>query len=667
MRALLTGLKTALYTMNRLKAYLEYLSTLPETQSRANFESVLIELHAHILQFLAKAIRIYQRRTLSRAIDAFWKPEDITGFERECDRIGARAEIEASNCDRTLSAVDREEAKHRTEHLRKALKELGELRGIEGTLNTLASKIDLAGLPTASGAAFNSYKDELDARCHPDTRIELLHQIKDWADDGQGKCIFWLNGMAGTGKSTISRTVAQTFADAGRLGASFFFKRGEGERGNASRFFTTVPTQLARTVPAIIPYLIKAVDTDPNISERLMKEQFERLIFQPLSEVGRGSTSMIELVIVIDALDECERDGDIKNILHLLSRIQHLDSTHVRIFLTSRPELPIRLGFKKMSAGAHQDVILQDITKNTIKDDISSFLKAEFQKIRDDYNNLRPEESSLPEGWPGEHNIEALSKMAVPLFIFAATVSRFVGDLRWDPKQRLADVLKYQLNSQVSKLDKTYLPVLDYLSAGLGEAEKDDLVREFRAIVGSIIILVEPLGTCPLARLLNVDKGTIDCRLDSLHSVLSIPPRPDAPIRLLHLSFREFLLDPYKRGKNPFWVDETERHEAIATSCLEQMSGCLHENISHLEFPGKPREEIDRVTVEKCLPVEVRYACRHWVYHVIESRRPLKDHDAVHSFLQKQFLHWLEALSLMGRLSDSIEMIGALQSVATVS
>jgi hypothetical protein len=381
MKAPLTGLKTALYMMNRLKAYLEYLPTLPAGQSQSNFESVLIELHAHILQFLARAIGVCQKRTLSRAIDAFWKPEEITSFEKECDRIGARAEIEASNCDRTLSAVDREEANQRREHLQRVLKELEDLRGIEGTLNTLASKIDLAKLPSASGAAFDSYKDELDARCHPDTRIELLLQIKDWADDPQGKCIFWLNGMAGTGKSTISRTVAQTFADSGRLGASFFFKRGEGERGNASKFFTTIATQLARTVPAIIPYLTKAVDTDPNISERLMKEQFESLIFQPLSEVGRHSTSMIRLIIVIDALDECERDGDIKNVLHLLSRFQNLDSIHIRIFLTSRPELPIRLGFKKLSAGVHQDVILHDIAEDTIKHDITSFLEAEFQKI----------------------------------------------------------------------------------------------------------------------------------------------------------------------------------------------------------------------------------------------------------------------------------------------
>jgi hypothetical protein len=473
--------------------------------------------------------------------------------------------------------------------------------------------------------------------------------------------------MAGTGKSTISRTVAQSFADDGKLGASFFFKRGEGERGNASRFFTTIAAQLVRTVPAIVPYLSKAIDADPAISGRLMKKQYENLILQPLSEVGRISASTLKLVIVIDALDECEREGDIRNMLHLLSQTQHLNSIHIRIFLTSRPELPIRLGFKKMSADAHQDVILQDIPKATIEHDMSSFLKAEFKKIRDDYNHSHPAEPSLPQDWPGEQSIRALSEMAVPLFIFAATVSRFVGDSRWNPKNRLADVLEHQMNSQASKLDRTYLPVLNHLLAGLSDLEKEDLVREFRVVVGSIVVLAEPLGSSSLARLLNIAEETIHCRLDSLHSVLSIPSNPDSPIRLLHLSFGEFLLDPFKRGKSPFWVDKKKTHEVIATRCLELMSGCLDENICHLEFPGKSRADVDRKIVEKYLPADVRYACRYWVHHLVEARRPIRDQDAVHTFLREHFLHWLEALSLIGRISDSIAVIGNLQSTIAVS
>ncbi|RYP71480.1 hypothetical protein DL770_008121 [Monosporascus sp. CRB-9-2] len=70
-------------------------------------------------------------------------------------------------------------------------------------------KVDalIRSLPVAPEAAFDSHTEEHNARCHPDTRAELLRQIRGWADDPQPECIFWLNGRAGTGKSTISRTL----------------------------------------------------------------------------------------------------------------------------------------------------------------------------------------------------------------------------------------------------------------------------------------------------------------------------------------------------------------------------------------------------------------------------------------------------------------------------
>lgn len=207
--------------------------------------------------------------------------------------------------------------------------------------------------------------------------------------------------MAGTGKSTISRTIAQTFADKGQLGASFFFKRGEGDRGGASKFWTTITAQLVLRVPSLIPHIRKAIDDNPAISGKSMREQFEKLICQPLSKMEHDPAQISTLVLVVDALDECEQEGqEIRTILYLGSQLQHLKSVDMRIFLTSRPDLPVRLGFEKMSADAYQDVVLQDIPQDTVECDISAFLKDEFVKIRDDYNCSCPSDSSLSLNWP---------------------------------------------------------------------------------------------------------------------------------------------------------------------------------------------------------------------------------------------------------------------------
>ncbi|KAI9778093.1 MAG: hypothetical protein M1839_008397 [Geoglossum umbratile] len=147
------------------------------------------------------------------------------------------------------------------------------------------SSIDL---PIAKGASFDSHMDEHNAKCLANTRVELQREIVEWAEDKNGKPIFWLKGMAGTGKSTIARSVAQSFADQHQLAASFFFKKGEGERSNATRFFTTIATDLIAHIPGLILGIRKALGADPRISERILEDQFEKLILYPLSEIQQA-------------------------------------------------------------------------------------------------------------------------------------------------------------------------------------------------------------------------------------------------------------------------------------------------------------------------------------------------------------------------------------------
>jgi NACHT domain len=518
------------------------------------------------------------------------------------------------------------------------------------------SKIDVVKLPIAAGASFDSHKNEHNATCLQNTRVELLSQIMGWAKDGNGKPVFWLNGMAGTGKSTIARTVAQSFAEQRRLGASFFFKRGEGDRGNATRFFTTIATELMVHVPEMRPGIRKAIDTDQAICEKRLKDQFEKLLLGPLSEAV--SLQPLELVVVIDALDECEQDGDIRAILQLLSRTKGLKPVSLRVFVTSRPELHIRLGFKQMPDGTYKDLILHEVARQTIEHDIRIYLEHEIGEIR--------QQRSLSSDWPNKSQIQALVEQAVPLFIFATTACRYIGDRRDNPKRRLEIVLGYR-KVNASKLDATYLPILDQLFDEEDTDNKERWTSEFRAIVGSIVVLESPLSICSLATLLHISKEDVSCRLDSLHSVLSIPKSEDVPIRLLHLSFREFLIDAQKRGKSPFWVNERETHRKLASQCLQLMSSTkgLRQNMCDL-MPASLRSKIDEGTIANSLPPELQYACRYWVHHLEQSQHRITDGNSTHLFLQEHFLLWLEAMSLIRETNKCIHLIEKLQALTNV-
>ena len=77
------------------------------------------------------------------------------------------------------------------------------------------------------------------------TRRDVLSQLEEWLNDERDQHVVGLNGLAGTGKSTIAQTFAEmTFAD-GMLGASFFYSRDYDERSNLRTIFPTLAFQLA--------------------------------------------------------------------------------------------------------------------------------------------------------------------------------------------------------------------------------------------------------------------------------------------------------------------------------------------------------------------------------------------------------------------------------------
>ena len=125
-----------------------------------------------------------------------------------------------------------------------------------------------------------------------------------WADGGDERCIFWLSGMAGTGKSTLARTVARKYYDQNRLGASFFFSRGGGDVSHASKFFTSIAVQLADKSPSLKRYICDAITEHNNIARQALRDQWRQLVLQPLSKLD-GNFPHSYLLLVVDALDEC--------------------------------------------------------------------------------------------------------------------------------------------------------------------------------------------------------------------------------------------------------------------------------------------------------------------------------------------------------------------------
>ncbi|KAH8680608.1 hypothetical protein BX600DRAFT_519740 [Xylariales sp. PMI_506] len=469
------------------------------------------------------------------------------------------------------------------------------------------SKFDLAKLPVTMEATSYPYIDDGEPRCLPGTREKVLNEIYSWIGDPNGKCINWLCGMAGTGKSTISRTVADPKPERSIPCASFFFKRGQGNRGRADLLFSTIARQLFDQLPATFgQQLRKAMEDD---MPRSLQDQFQRLILEPFKNCNADKVPGM-ILIIIDALDECGQGKQISQIIGLLSQAREVTSTQLKFFVTSRPELPIRPAFENLG-NAHDDLVLHEIPLPEVKSDMSAYLNFELEEIRDKFNKSVPSTITISDDWPCVPDVDHLVNIAIPLFIFASTVCNFIRDNVTDsPKTKLERFLNLKRRSILPSFTAcTYLVRSDYVQRD--DDDKANVLARFQEIVGSSILLADNLTTVALGRLINSQPESIELYLNSLHSVLQVPS------------------DRSKPEQNVFWVNEQKVHARLADSCIRLLRNdkTLRRDICGLKAPGFLRQ------------------------------RSIKDDDKIHQFIEIHLLHWLEALALIGRIGESIKMM----------
>ncbi|KAL5085724.1 hypothetical protein Trisim1_010070 [Trichoderma cf. simile WF8] len=539
-------------------------------------------------------------------------------------------------------------------------------------INTLQQAVlDRLSSVTAADAEFHPRLDEYGrarSECLPQTREEILKDICDWLDDSTSsqKHLYWLQGKAGTGKSTIARTIVSRMTRQNHITANFFFKRGEGDRVRLKRFFTTLATQLARKWASFAEAVQDALESDPSLPEQDPRIQFKKLIQEPMRK--QKSNKFQAIIIVIDALDECDSSEDLTALVQQLTRpilqdgpsAQHL----VKYFVTSRLDHHTRPVANKTPEQTCEKKELEEATSETIKRDIERYLRFQLEKI-DGF--LDP----LPKGdlWSNPtdvKNLKRLTERASPLFEFAAAACRFIGQttIPGDPRDFLHDILESQISGD---LDMVYESIIKRRFYNLRGQYHAKAKTQFQNVIGSVISLADSVGVRCLALLIDLSEPAICKELRLFESVLIVPTEEDneSSIRLFHESFRDFLLGP--ETNEEFKIDSVKAHRYLAARCRQILRGSLHENICKLKSPGTHRIEVTDATIKRFLPREVQYACRFWIFHLKRSQSSVEDGDNWHSFLLSHLLHWLEALSLLGRTSESASLVRELKSAVHVS
>ena len=496
------------------------------------------------------------------------------------------------------------------------------------------------------------------------TRKDVLFQLEQWSRDEQAKRVFWLNGLAGTGKSTVAQTFAEMcFAD-GNLGASFFCSRDFEARSNLRSIFPTLAFQLAHRYPDFREELLSVLKTTPDVGQESLCSQMEKLI------VGPFQTTNIQTLIVIDALDECRDDQPASALLSVLA--SYVDEIPlVKFFITGRPEPQIREGFRAELLQPHTIIFeLHNVDRSSVDSDIKLFLNTRFAEIAKSRSN-----SGLEEDWPGPHYIDILCRKAGGLFIYAATVVKFVSSRHHPLDERLALIVLHQKDTSRegrSGLDLLYTRVLEQASHDV-DSDDHEFYSRFRSIVGAVVLIFHPLSINSLSHLLR-NHGTpskISSSLRTLHSVLLVPDTTDHPLQVFHKSFPDFLTDQNRCTNPQFFIQPPTHHKEILVGCLRVMREKLERNICKLDDYAALSDIKDLPTLRRTYIGEpLEYACRFWTNHLANiptSGDGVKEvQEEIDHFFETGFLYWVEVLIITGNLDVGVYSLNDIEQWYTL-
>jgi hypothetical protein len=288
--------------------------------------------------------------------------------------------------------------------------------------------------------------------CMRGTRRDILLQLEHWLTDEQAKRLFWLNGLAGMGKSSIAQKFAETsFAD-GKLGASFFCSRNYVNRSNLRSIFPALAFQLAHRYPDFRQELLPVLTANPDVDQESLTSQLEKLL------VGPFQAMRTRTLIIIDALDECRDEEPVSALLSALSC--YVDKIPlVKFFITGRPEPWICSGFCLDLLRPQTDVLqLHNVEPDSVNNDIKLFLKARLTDIAKNRSDC-----DFTEDWPSPQDLDVLCKNAAGLFAYASKIVKFVGSMHHSPNERLTLILSLPQNTShegEADIDLPYTQVL---------------------------------------------------------------------------------------------------------------------------------------------------------------------------------------------------------------
>jgi len=476
------------------------------------------------------------------------------------------------------------------------------------------------------------------AECLEGTRTVVLGELFARIKNACGARFLWLNGVAGSGKSSIAQSAsihAARLPD--HLVVSIFFSQfGYAGLCDPSSAFQTLACQLCLLDIGYQERVSEVIHKHPDILEKDLRFQYKKLIIELLDAIRRSHSCVL---IILDGLDECEPHG-VTAVLKVLLADNINHPKGLKILTTSRPEAHLHRIFD--THGDIRKLSLDDIETGS---DIRHYLRTSFKQLL-----VGP--FTVP-----EETISELVKRAGNSFVYAATIVRFVFDEHsqpQDPQMRVDFLLSHRADSEGhphTRLNALFLSILQRsLPAGA-------TMRRLQEVLGLLVCIREPFQMDKMETFYDLTPRDVKRVLHHLHSLVQVPELDGLALRIYDRSFTDFIVDSRRCADQNLVVDigSTEKRIFIKCSSLCKLwrqkvvndltSPAWTNNRTTFAYPSSSKEE--------------QYACLYWASHLTKIKNV--DEKTQHDLDDRCLLRWMETMSLFGMQREAVTCIGQIR------
>jgi len=386
------------------------------------------------------------------------------------------------------------------------------------------------------------------------------------------------------------------------------------------------------------PHLISYLREEYKHSgQKLFIDEFA---FEALSDIFKRMLEDEELdrvFLIIDALDECD-EASRPSLIRFLNTVLCISSicSKVKWLVSSRPLVEIEKNLKGTGASTKSFLKLDE---HNLERPINAYIDYKVLQLRnrEAYDDHRLRFVAVE-----------LRKRASNTFLWVALVCK-----------KLIDAEEYVWEEILKTVPKDLMELYDYLLQRIETLEWKTESEYCKSVLAAATLAYRPLTLGEIGMLAGLPSGVqawpVVKKCGSFLTVRS------STAYLIHQSAQDYLSKHYRKLHD---VAPSIAHLAIFERCLKGM-GSLENNIYGLPNFGITSREVQIPSPDPLR--SVRYACQYWVHHLEQSECSINDQGEVYRFLQEHFLHWLEALSLVGVISESIALISTLESLVEVS